>query len=159
MGGTTASALQTLLDLLSSSPGYFAALRAEITSVLKSDNDWANPDSLKKLPLTESAIRESMRLNPVLMHGILREVIPKEGLTLPEGTHLSKGTWIGTPFMGVHEDERVYSKPEIYDPYRFMGSLDQEGGQRRGRLELSQVTDIYFPFSYGSHVWYAFLIF
>lgn len=153
MGGTTASALQTLLDLLSSSPDYYAALRAEITSVLESDNDWANPNSLKKLPLTNSAIRESMRLNPVLMHGILREVVPEAGLTLPEGTHLSKGAWIGVPFMGVHEDERFYSKPDIYDPYRFTGSLYEEGGQARARLEVSQVTDTYFPFSYGSHAW------
>jgi hypothetical protein len=48
--------------------------------------------------------------------------MPKDGVTLPNGQHLPQGAWLGVPVPGIHNDERYYHEPEVYEPFRFVPS-------------------------------------
>ena len=94
----TASMVNLFLDLLSSAPEhkYVEQLREEAQSVFRSETDWMDHTSVAKLHLTDSAIRESLRRNPINSRGLLREVMPKDGVILPDGNRVPRGTWLGT---------------------------------------------------------------
>lgn len=75
--------------------------------------------SLYKLTRIDSAIRESMRRNPLSGRGIMKEVVHPNGITLPGGQEVPYGTWLGISVSGISQDERYYSDPHNYDPFRF----------------------------------------
>ena len=160
-----------LFDLVSSNSDarFWEQLREEAAKVFKTDDDWTNPASLSELPLADSTIRESLRINPVLTRILLREVISKDGLTLPSGHHVPKGTWLATSAVDLHHDDRFYLKPEEYNPFRFARtSEDSLAGAKNVNLTetasiyrknqgLSTVSDIFLGFGYGRHSWYVFI--
>lgn len=155
----------TFLDLLSSSPeqAYYTSLRSEAASIFTTEQDWADANSLAKLPIGDSIIRESLRRNPILTKMMLREVMSKGGLDLPDGYHLPRGAWLGVPAVPVHHDERFYSNPQIYDPFRFVEKVPM--GVREGttatetrtrRLQgISTTSDTFLGFGHGRHSWYV----
>lgn len=106
---------------------------------------------MQKLICIDSTIRESLRRNPLQIRGLLREVMPRNGITLPDGNHIPQGTWIAIPFQAVHMDERFYPKSEDFDPFRF-ARMRTEGD----RLDSTQTSDTYLAFSYGRHSWSVF---
>ncbi|KAK3173167.1 hypothetical protein OEA41_006496 [Lepraria neglecta] len=120
----TVSMVNILLDLLSSAPEhqYYEQLRAEAKSVFQSEKDWTDPASLEKLLLTDFAIRESLRRDPINVRGLLREVVQKYGMKLPDGNHVAKGAWLGIPQRNAHINERFYSNLEEHKPIRFARS-------------------------------------
>nr|A0A2I6PIZ9.1 RecName: Full=Cytochrome P450 monooxygenase nodZ; AltName: Full=Nodulisporic acid biosynthesis cluster protein Z [Hypoxylon pulicicidum]AUM60058.1 cytochrome P450 oxygenase [Hypoxylon pulicicidum] len=112
----------TMLDLLSADPtiGYWEKLVEEATTAFRTDEDWIHAGTVSKLAYTDSAIRESLRRNPFSIRNVTREVIGKDGLTLPSGTRLPQGTWITTALANIHHDARFYSNPTEYQPFRFV---------------------------------------
>ena len=161
------TATNILLDLVSSDPdaSVWARLREEAAGVFQTADDWANPASLAKLPLADSAIRESSRKNPMLTRILLREVVPQGGVTLPSGHHIPQGVWMGTGTVDVHHDDRFYPRPDEYDPFRFArkhddprGGSDEEvltdkAAVYRKNQGLATVSDIFLAFGYGKHAW------
>ena len=158
------------LDLLSADPKqeYYQRLRSEAESAFPSTDDWSTPTSVTKLPLADSTIRESLRRNPLNVRSMLREVAQKDGVTLPDGTHLPKGAWIGTPMRSVHYDERFYSDPEEYKPFRFDRSQEQatlpiaeaessllsdKASEFRKSVSLPTTSDIFMSWGHGRHAW------
>ena len=110
--------------------------------MFKSEQDWRNPASLTKLPLAYSALRESLRRNPINMRGLLRGVVHEDGMKLPDGNHVAKGSWLGPPQRNVHMDERFYSNPDEYQPFRFinkMASEDKAGLSRKSSHQRKNV--------------------
>ena len=81
------------IDILSSPPelGYFDAIHDEAVSVFQTEEDWGKLGSLHKLTRTDSAIRESMRLNPLFGRSTMQEVMHKNVVTLPDGNRLPQG--------------------------------------------------------------------
>lgn len=75
--------------------------------------------SLYKLTRIDSAIRETMRRNPLSGRGIMKEVVKPNGITLPSGQEVPFGAWLGISVSGISQDERYYSDPHKYDPFRF----------------------------------------
>lgn len=138
------------LDILSTPVDLhvYESLREEAATVFVSESDWSDPAALKKLVLTDSAIRESLRLSPLQVRGLLREVMPEKGLTLPDGTHVTKGTWIGTPVGSTQMDDRLYEQPYVYDPFRF---AKMKGGNEK--VNMTQTSDRFFAWSYGRYTW------
>ncbi|RJE24680.1 Cytochrome p450 [Aspergillus sclerotialis] len=65
-------------------------------------------------------MRESLRRNPVQFRGIPRQVVLKDGVTLPNGQHVSQGAWLGVPVPAIHNVERFYPDPDVYNPFRFL---------------------------------------
>lgn len=46
----------------------------------------------RKMMYTDNLIREGLRINPILTQVAMREVKPKDGITLPSGEQLPQGT-------------------------------------------------------------------
>lgn len=136
----------------------YESLRDEAASVIKTEADWIDVAIFKKLPTFDSAIRESLRHHPILTKGLSKEVIHSDGLTLPDGTHVEKGAWLGVPVLGVHMDERFYPDPQKYDPLRSVRAkqerMDSMGSQvNTNDLDAGQPTPTYLGFGYGRHSW------
>ena len=91
--------------------------------------------------------------------------MPENGITLPSGHHITKGTWLGAGAVGMHNDSRFYPKPEEYNPFRFAKSLDDgltEADKKtltanasvyRKNQALATASDIFLGFGYGKHSW------
>ena len=162
------TATNVFLDLLSSDPdsGYHESLREEASAAFQQETDWADPAALAKLQYTDSAIRESLRLSPVLTRVVLREVVKKGGIELPDGHHVPNGAWLGAPVVGIHHDERFYPDSEKYEPFRFAtaaksppsgGTVEniqtEKASQNRNLQGVSTASDTYLAFGYGRHSW------
>ncbi len=153
--------VNVFFDLLSADTeqNYYQRLRSEADSAFPSTGDWSKPASVTKLPLADSAIRESMRRNPSSVRSMLREVVQKEGVTLPDGTHLPNGAWVGVPMQSVHFDERFYSDPEEYKPFRFDRSMGQasmvsdQASENRKNMSLVTTSDTFMTWGHGRHAW------
>src|SRR5215469_16843093 len=106
MATTVAAATNIFLDILSASPRIklYETLRLEASSVFNSEADWMSPASMKKLTNTDSTIRESLRKHTLQSRGLLKKVMPKEGILLPDGSHVPQGTWLGVPVQAMQQD-------------------------------------------------------
>ena len=122
---------------MSSAPSLAAyeRLRSEAANAFKSGGDWADPIALRKLVLTDSAIRECLRRGSIQTRGLLRAVVCPDGVTLPKGAHVPQGTWLGVPVQAVHMDEGLYENPYEYNPFRFANMR----GVRRS-MQMGSVT-------------------
>ncbi|KAM0229976.1 hypothetical protein ACHAP5_011493 [Fusarium lateritium] len=123
---TTFAATHALLDIASSSPELITELRHEIESVLQQHGNKWNKRAVAQLEKIDSAIRESQRKNSIVAIGVLREVVAKDGVTFPSGTHVPKGLRIGVPGYSVHQDSEVYTDPNTYVPLRFYDARQNE---------------------------------
>lgn len=169
---TIMTATNTMLDLISSDPDsmFWEQLREEAGGVFKTADDWTNPSSLSKLPLADSTIRESLRKNPMLTRSMLREVVARDGVILPSGHHIPKGTWMAASTVGLHHDERFYPNPEDYDPFRFAskqedmpikankGTMTDKASIYRQNQALATTSNTFLGFSYGKHAWCVALL-
>ena len=166
------TATNIMLDIISSNPdsSFWEQLREEATGVFKTEDDWNNPASLQDLPLADSAIRETLRQSPVLTRILLREVLPKDGVTLPSGHHIPQGSWVATDTIQLHNDDRFYLRPNEFDPFRFTKqhedkiaisgkeNLTDKASVYRKTQSLATASDIYLGFGYGKHAWYVLLL-
>ncbi|MCJ1462843.1 hypothetical protein MMC07_001446 [Pseudocyphellaria aurata] len=168
-----ASSTHFFLDLMSSPPelGYYERIREEAAAVFKTEEDWGSSASVTKLTLVDSALRESLRKNVQLTRGLMREVMPKDGINLPDGRNLPQGTWLGIAVQGVHSDNRFYSNPDKFEPFRFAkmdpvstetqktpitgndGINTGKGSSERKNVQLSTTSDIFLGFGYGRTAW------
>ena len=158
ISSSSVTAANMLLDILSSDPNlrYYQTLRVEADSVFPTTEDWGQSAGLLQLRHMDSAIRESLRRSPILVRGLWREVMPKNGVTLPDGQHLQQGAWIGVPVPGIHNDERFYDKPEVYDPFRFVPSSlkgQMAEAENHKATMLTMANDTFLPFGYARHSW------
>ncbi|KAK9852236.1 cytochrome P450 [Penicillium brevicompactum] len=151
-----------LLDILSSDPKlhYYQTLREEAESVFPATGDQKRPSASLKLHRMDSAIRESLRRNPIHVRGLWREVVPKNGITLPDGQHLQQGAWLSVPIPGIHNDDRFYPDSEAYNPFRFVpGSFsDVETAKEKiadakncKPVMLTMTSDTFLPFGHARH--------
>ena len=152
----------TLLDLLASPAhcDFYETLHTEVASALNPSIQWADPTLLNRLPRLTSAIRESLRRNPILNSTPMRQVVCKSGLDLPTGEHLEKGAWIGIPLCAIMTDERFYEKANEYNPYRFLSKKADDEKARQGNgseqvqsIPLIAVSDTYLSFGLGRNAW------
>jgi cytochrome P450 len=160
-------ATNILLDLLSSKPEYYQRIREEAEMVLggaQGRSDIADKTLLTRLHYAGSAIRESMRLNPLFT--LTHKVVDKDGLTLPDGTHIRQGCYTAIPVTEIHLDERFYPNAREYHPFRFVrgdqgSQLENKGcdtsaptaqGNRRS-TSLVTASDTFMSFGIGRHTW------
>lgn len=61
-----------------------------------------------------------MRLHPFKAKSLNRVVSHPEGVTIPSGHHLPRGTKVGVPSLAVHVDGENYGETaKVYDGFRF----------------------------------------
>ena len=161
---TAAAATNIFLDILSASPqlNLYETLREEATSTFQSEADWSSPASMRRMTNTDSTIRESLRKSPLQARGLLKQVMPKAGVMLPDGTHVPRGTWLGVPVQAMQRDGKLYRDPHSYDPLRFarLKTIAEEEAENRDdasaaskNLDAAQPSDRYLSFSYGRSAW------
>jgi len=116
---------------------------------------WADQHLLPRLVFLNSAIRETLRCNPVAVVSAERKVIPKEGITLPSGQQLPKGARLGIPVVGIHSDENIYPNAAKYEPFRFCNRKPgEELDEKDAAIPVTStgvvnVTDIFLSFGAG----------
>lgn len=163
------SASSLLLDLASSplTPSYFATVRDEINSELAtSDGVWSK-QVLARMTSLDSGLRESMRLWGFVSRGVLKEVVAKEGVTMPDGLHLPMGVKVGVHSYPIHHDDDIYPNAKTFEPLRFCSPSKDEtnsnddasektaSGEIRRGIALVTTSSTFMPFSHGKNSWYA----
>ncbi|PGH13919.1 hypothetical protein AJ79_03334 [Helicocarpus griseus UAMH5409] len=164
---TSAAATNIFLDILSVESRFhlYETLRSEAAPTFESESDWTSARSVTRLTKMDSAIRESLRMNPLQCRGLLKKVMPNDGIILPDGSYLPQGTWVGLPMRAIHYDDKLYPNPQEYDPYRFSRLkkvVEMEGHNEiptSSYFDAAQPSDKFFSFSYGRSVcpgrWFA----
>ena len=122
-----------LLDLLSSNPRlrYLEALTDEVAAINESNSgDWSKA-ALAAMTRTDSALRESMRYSGFVVWGLQRKVVARDGVTLPDGTHLPYWSTVEVPAWGIHHNDQVYDNPFEYDALRFSRQREALSGEHQ----------------------------
>lgn len=117
---------------LAETPEAARRLRAEVDGL---DGEPPRVADLARLPFTEAALYEAMRVRPpgwILGREALRDDDLPSGARLPAGARVLVSQWV------THRDPALYPDPERFDPGRFLGDAPD------GRPKLS-----YFPFGGG----------
>ncbi|TLS26874.1 hypothetical protein PpBr36_04795 [Pyricularia pennisetigena] len=157
---STFSLTHAVLDLAAAGPEVQEEMRREVVSVLASCNGEWSKRALANLYKTDSFLRESARLNTFMSVAGNRLITAPEGLALPNGQVLPKGTPIMFPAAPVMVDETYYPNPLEFRPFRFVpkakdgGDGDEKTGVRdegRARTAFSCTSTEYMAFGHGKH--------
>ncbi|KAJ3099172.1 hypothetical protein HDU97_003367 [Phlyctochytrium planicorne] len=141
-GETTANTIVFCAYILSSHPTILAQMREEIAQLLPTPSESLTSAMLASFKITESIIREVMRLEPTVLNSISREVVASEGISLL-GHHLQKGTLVAVDIRSLHRDPRYWAHPNVFMPSRW---LDADGNF------ITPVPGSYLPFADGPHI-------
>ncbi|KAL6355096.1 hypothetical protein LRP88_11513 [Fusarium phalaenopsidis] len=140
---TTDFFTQVMLDI-SNNPELIEPLREEIISVL-SEHGWSK-QSLYKLKLMDSVLKESQRLKPISIASMRR--FTTADVNLLDGTVLPKNR-LTLVSAHMHWDAESYQDPERFDGYRFY-KMRQEPG-KENKAQLVSVSPDHMGFGYGLH--------
>ncbi|XP_006839790.1 PREDICTED: cytochrome P450 4A11-like [Chrysochloris asiatica] len=112
---TTASGISWILYALAMHPKHQQSCREEIQSLL-GDRAIITWDHLDQMPYTTMCIKEALRIYPPVP--IVSRVLSKP-ITFPDGRSLPKGITVSLNFHTLHHNPKVWSNPEVFDPFRF----------------------------------------
>ena len=154
------TASNLFLDLTASpiTPSYFETIRDEVTAELDLAGGAWSQRVLSRMVTLDSGLRETMRLWGFVSRGVLKEVVSKDGVTLPDGTHLPRGVKVGIHQSALHRDEDIYPEASKFLPLRFCTKTEEpvnntpDGHGRRGAA-LVTTSATWLGFSHGKHAW------
>ncbi|KAJ3107886.1 hypothetical protein HDU97_002818 [Phlyctochytrium planicorne] len=141
-GETSANTIVFCIYLLSSHPTILAQMRDEISQLLPTPSTPITSSILSSFKITESIIRETMRMEPVVINTIGRILKKASGTTLL-GHHIKENTVVFVDIRALHRDPRYWVHPDVFMPSRW---LDDEGNF------VTPVPGSYLPFADGPHV-------
>jgi hypothetical protein len=167
---SSAITLTNLMLDLAASPHlttYLSTMRNEVVSEVAAEKGVWTKAALIRMVSLDSCLRESMRMWGFVSRGILKEVIAKDGVTLPNGVHLKKGTKVGIHAYPVHHDEDLYPNAYEFNAMRFC-TVDEErpaddysdkvaGTGKKNGTSLVTTSSHFMAFSHGRHAWYVAL--
>ena len=131
---TSASALAWSLYLLALYPDWQEQVFLEAQDALKGEVDIS---TIKRLPLSRDVFRETLRLYPPVPM-MVREATKSERFRdrdVPKGSQIVLSPW------HLHRHQRLWEKPDDFDPARF--------STEKGRISLREA---FIPFSAGQRV-------
>ncbi|KAK7709062.1 hypothetical protein SLS64_006546 [Diaporthe eres] len=133
-------------------------LESECRRVSDQYQGLSTKESIDALYCVDSAVRESMRLNDVMVHLLPLNVLSGDAIDLGEGRRITAGSNIRTVFPAqmVHMDPDIYDQPGKFDPFRFSRGFetpqDSNAQQATTKRELmTTVSTSFLPFGYGRH--------
>ncbi|KAL9581727.1 MAG: hypothetical protein Q9203_005780 [Teloschistes exilis] len=94
-------------------PEYLEPLREEAQAA--ASTDFAQDGD--EMPLLDSFLRESARLNPIDGVSMRRKVL--QPYTFADGTCLPQGSIVSIPQRAIMRDSMYYDNPETFDGFRF----------------------------------------
>ncbi|KAG6003918.1 hypothetical protein E4U21_001596 [Claviceps maximensis] len=127
---TMASTLTSAVAMIGSHGAVHERLAHEVRTTKDVPLVYANNHHF---PFTRAAIREAMRLYPVVAMSLPRRT-PSTGLHV-HGVSVPPNTTVGCNPIALHRKEQIFGvDPDAYDPCRWLRSGDDETqGQTRGR--------------------------
>ncbi|KAI4241677.1 MAG: hypothetical protein L6R42_011202 [Xanthoria sp. 1 TBL-2021] len=161
--------INCVLDIIASPPsdGYIPRIRSEVTQVLAEAGGVWSKAALDRCHLTDSALRESLRVSNFMSRNVQKKVLHPEGLgNKAEGWTAPRGAYIAVDMHNPQHDPEIYPDPERYDAFRFATSLtqelptaastDRENGRSstetsRGNTVVLTTSGIFLPFGHGRH--------
>lgn len=159
---STISITNTILELVSSDPSlhYLDEMREEAAAVLAENDGIWTKKGLAKMYKIDSAIREALRISSFISDGMVRKVVAKDGVTTPDGLHIPCGAHVAVSAVGIHNDEKYYTKPATYDAFRYVRqreSIDraEQGADndylKKANFGLVSTSAEFQPFGHGRH--------
>ena len=158
---SSAITLTNLILDLGASPQittYLSIIRNEVLAELSAEHGIWSKAALARMVTLDSTLRESLRMWGFVSRGVLKEVSKKDGVSLPSGEHLPRGTKVGIHAYPVHHDETYYKDPYTFNPMRFctQGENLVDGPTHSGKnkgIALVTTGSAFMPFSHGRHAW------
>ncbi|KAL8832932.1 MAG: hypothetical protein Q9170_004660, partial [Blastenia crenularia] len=134
---TTAWTLTVAMYHLTVNQDKLARLKEEILSISRQSNEPPKLQQLEKLPFLTSVIMESLRLSNGVSTRLAR-VAPDREIHYQDW-EIPRGTPVGMTSTLIHQDERIFERPDEFVPERWVDAKERQ------RLERYLV-----PFSRGS---------
>lgn len=157
---TAMGSINCVLDIIASPPsdGYIPRIRSEVTQVLAEAGGVWRKAALNRCHLTDSALRESLRVSNFMSRNVQKKVLHPEGLVnKAEGWTAPRGAYIAVDMHNPQHDPEIYPDPERYNAFRFATSLTQEltanssTGTSKGNTAALTTSGIFLPFGHGRH--------
>ncbi|KAL8941933.1 MAG: hypothetical protein Q9216_001961 [Gyalolechia sp. 2 TL-2023] len=154
---TTASAANHAIHDLCAHPELLDPLRQEIQGVMEANNGNLEKQDLAKLWKLDSFLSESQRVNPpflTLRFINSREVasfhrLALEPITLSDGTHLPRGTFVAIPSASILYDPSIVPDPYTFDAFRNYRKRLEPG--QSTRHQYAMVDKEHMHFGHGKH--------
>lgn len=175
---TAITMLHAFLDILAHDRDQHIldSLREEVFRVLEGEEprgEWTKT-KLSRLHRTDSAIRESMRVNAMAQTMLIRKVVAPSGVTNETtGQHFSRGTILSCPIWCTQHDEDIFGRgADSYDAFRYSrlreeyeaggaaaaaasdlgdNKKDAEAGLRVAKMGMVTTSPENFGFGHGRH--------
>ncbi|KAF9447789.1 cytochrome P450 [Macrolepiota fuliginosa MF-IS2] len=142
-----AKVMSQALRNLAQYPRCTEELRAEVDKVIRREG-WSK-SGIDKLYKLDSFLRETMRLNETtysssypnlnMARKTIQPITFSDGITIPSNTLLFVGSQL------LHMDARYYSKPETFEPFRFIPSSFDDDSTISSQISPSMSTTESFP--------------
>lgn len=129
----TTATLSWFFYLMATHPQVEQQVRDEISTVIGTSS--VSHDDVARLPVTQSVVKETMRLYPPTWSLVPRG--PLADVTLGS-LEIRRGTWIIISPYATHRDPRYFPDPYQFQPERFSPACERA---------ISQY--VYFPFGLG----------
>jgi cytochrome P450 len=134
---TLTSSLTSLVGELAAHPDGQLQLREEVKGIGDEANDPSSIDNLEKMPLSEMAFKEALRLKPPVP-SMPRRAVRDFSF---RGYNLPAGTLVGVNPLFTHHMPEIWAEPEKFDPMRFTDEA------QRNRHRFAWV-----PYGGGAHM-------
>ncbi|KAL1969931.1 hypothetical protein VTN77DRAFT_7441 [Rasamsonia byssochlamydoides] len=136
--------LDSIVLELCARPEWQSILRNEI-----GDDGAQDYERLEKLPLLDSFIKETIRMNPLDTLAIRRKSLAD--FTFSDGSvHVPAGWMACVSSYDLMHDEQTYPNPEEFDGWRFVTAQSSARGTK-----LTEVSEKSLVWGYGSLAWYS----
>lgn len=130
-----ASTFSWALAFISSYKQLQQDLHDEIDTVIGKNREPCIQDK-PQMPLMQATILETLRLSSAIPMGLPHYCIED---SVVKGYSVAKGTILLTNIWGINHDDRHFSHPYCFEPYRF---LDASGNLRGDRSSLAMTFNI-----------------
>ncbi|KAI0059971.1 cytochrome P450 [Artomyces pyxidatus] len=127
---------------LAANPQYVQPLREEVEAALEADG-WTKA-GLDRMQKVDSFLRESQRVHG-LHYASMRRVALKP-FTFSNGITIPAGTTVACCTKPVHCDGAIYDRPDVFDPFRFVETREDQAPQKTVSTSLNHL-----PFGHGLH--------
>ncbi|CAI6086951.1 unnamed protein product [Clonostachys chloroleuca] len=154
---TTADGLAPLFRLLSlpENKTLQQRLRSEIRDAIAESGASSAADltaeKLKRLPLLNAVIRETLRIHPPIPFSMEREIVDEQGLIV-HGQLIPAGWQVSAEVMGMQRKESVFSDARRWFPGRWLTTDDHESLTRGPEGAGKEMKGHFLAFGSGSRM-------
>ncbi|OQU95007.1 hypothetical protein CLAIMM_01278 isoform 1 [Cladophialophora immunda] len=141
---TTFTLVNVLLDICTH-PDVIEPLRKEIKDVLAEDGGLGR-QSLHKLKLMDSLLKESQRVNSISSVGMGR--MTTDLVKLHNGKKIQKGTLVGVAPLPMY-DPVIFDHPEQFDAFRF--ATKRQKASQENKWQFTTTSPEHIGFGHGLH--------